>query len=52
MSMKHIQFQAGLSLRDFQNQYGTEAQCESAVFAAPAGPMVGTAHTVAAHAHS
>ena len=33
MSMNRIQFQPGLSMRDFQSQYGTEAQCESAVFA-------------------
>ena len=34
MSMNRIQFQAGLSMPDFQSQYGTEAQCESALFAA------------------
>jgi hypothetical protein len=33
MAMNHIQFQAGLSMRDFQRQYGTDAQCERALFA-------------------
>jgi ISXO2-like transposase domain/Transposase zinc-ribbon domain len=32
MSMNRIQFQAGLSMRDFQSQYATEEQCESALF--------------------
>jgi transposase-like protein len=33
MAMNRIQFQAGLSMRDFQSQYGSEEQCESALFA-------------------
>jgi transposase-like protein len=33
MAMNQIQFQAGMSMRDFQQQYGTEEQCESALFA-------------------
>ena len=31
MAMNHIQFQAGLSLPSFLEQYGTEAQCETAL---------------------
>lgn len=34
MAMNRIQFQAGLSMRDFQAQYGNDEQCESALFAA------------------
>ncbi|SCZ84617.1 IS1595 family transposase [Nitrosomonas mobilis] len=34
MAMNKIQFQAGLSLHEFLHQYGTEAQCEAALFAA------------------
>ena len=34
MPMNRIQFQAGLSMPEFQRQYGDEAQCESALFAA------------------
>jgi len=34
MAMNKIQFQAGLSLHEFLRQYGTEAQCEAALFAA------------------
>jgi len=34
MSMNRIQFQPGLSLRDFQKRYGTDEQCERALFAA------------------
>jgi transposase-like protein len=30
--MNKIQFQAGLSMRDFQRQYGTQEQCEAALF--------------------
>lgn len=33
MAMNKIQFQAGLSMPEFQLQYGTEEQCEAAVFA-------------------
>ncbi len=33
MPMNRIQFQAGLSMREFQRQYATEEQCESALFA-------------------
>ena len=33
MAMNPIQFQAGLSMREFQRQYGTDAQCEYALFA-------------------
>ena len=33
MAMNRIQFQPGLSMRDFQSQYGTDQQCESALFA-------------------
>lgn len=32
MPMNQIQFQSGLSMRDFHLQYGTEEQCESALF--------------------
>ena len=31
MSMNHIQFQPGLSMPEFIQQYGTEAQCEKAL---------------------
>lgn len=34
MPMNRIQFQAGLSMRDFQARYGSEEQCESALFGA------------------
>lgn len=34
MAMNQIQFQAGLSMREFQAQYGTDQQCEAALFAA------------------
>jgi transposase-like protein len=33
MAMNKIQFQAGLSMRDFQKHYGTDEQCEAALFA-------------------
>ena len=33
MAMNQIQFQAGLSMRQFQLQYGSNEQCEDAVFA-------------------
>jgi transposase-like protein len=33
MAMNRIQFQPGLSMRDFQSRYGSEEQCESALFA-------------------
>ena len=33
MPMNRIQFQPGLSMPDFQSQYGCEAQCEDALFA-------------------
>ena len=33
MSKNAVQFQKGISLSDFQTQYGTEAQCEQALFA-------------------
>lgn len=33
MAMNQIQFQAGLSMPEFQRQYGTEAQCERALVA-------------------
>lgn len=33
MAMNRIQFQSGLSMRDFQSQYGREDQCERALFA-------------------
>lgn len=33
MAMNKIQFQPGLSMRDFQRQYGTDEQCEAALFA-------------------
>ncbi|MEX3582289.1 MAG: hypothetical protein VB137_06065 [Burkholderia sp.] len=29
--MNRIQFQAGLSMKEFQEQYGNEAQCEAAL---------------------
>ncbi|MEX3582425.1 MAG: IS1595 family transposase, partial [Burkholderia sp.] len=31
MPMNRIQFQAGLSMKEFQEQYGNEAQCEAAL---------------------
>ncbi len=31
MSMNHIQFQPGLSMPEFIQQYGTETQCEEAL---------------------
>jgi transposase-like protein len=34
MSMNRVQFQKGLSLPEFMNRYGTEAQCEQALIAA------------------
>ncbi|TAM80166.1 MAG: IS1595 family transposase [Candidimonas sp.] len=39
MAMNKIQFQAGLSMREFQRRYGTDEQCEAALFASrwPAG---------------
>jgi transposase-like protein len=33
MPMNRIQFQPGLSMREFQHQYGTDEQCEGALFA-------------------
>lgn len=33
MPMNRIQFQPGLSMREFQRQYGTDEQCETALFA-------------------
>ena len=33
MPMNRIQFQPGLSMRDFQSQYGADEQCEAALFA-------------------
>ncbi len=32
MAMNKIQFQAGMSLHKFLRHYGTEAQCEAALF--------------------
>lgn len=34
MAINHIQFQAGLSMREFFERYGSEAQCEAALCAA------------------
>ena len=34
MAINQVQFQAGLSLREFQAEYGTEGQCEDALAAA------------------
>lgn len=34
MAMNQIQFQRGLSMPEFQRRYGTDGQCESALFAA------------------
>lgn len=34
MSMNHIQFQPGLSMPEFIQQFGTEMQCEAALFQA------------------
>ena len=34
MAMDRIQFQPGLSMPEFLNDYGTEAQCEQALEAA------------------
>lgn len=33
MAMNRVQFQPGLSMPEFMDQYGTEEQCEDAVFA-------------------
>jgi ribosomal protein L37AE/L43A len=33
MPMNRIQFQPGLSMREFQRQYGSDEQCEAALFA-------------------
>jgi transposase-like protein len=33
MPINHIQFQRGMSITDFMSRYGTEAQCEAALFA-------------------
>ena len=33
MAMNRVQFQAGLSLREFMARYGTEAQCVEAMAA-------------------
>jgi hypothetical protein len=33
MPINHIQFQRGMSIADFMSRYGTEAQCEAALFA-------------------
>jgi len=33
MPKNKVQFQKGMSLSDFQAQYGTEAQCDQALFA-------------------
>ena len=49
MSMDRIAFQPGLSMRDFQSRYGTEAQCESAV-SPRVGPRAGAAHIAGAPA--
>jgi hypothetical protein len=32
MAKNPVQFQSGLSLPDFLNRYGTEAQCHSTLF--------------------
>jgi hypothetical protein len=39
MSISHVQFQKGLSLADFMERYGTQAQCHAALVASrwPAG---------------
>lgn len=34
MAMNKIQFQSGMSMREFQEKYGTDEQCEAALFAA------------------
>ena len=34
MAMNRVQFQSGLSMADFLKRYGSEAQCEVALFAA------------------
>jgi hypothetical protein len=34
MAMNRVQFQRGLSMTEFMNQYGTDAQCEAALVAA------------------
>ena len=39
MAMNRIQFQPGLSLTDFLEQYGTEERCEQAL-SRPAGQRV------------
>jgi hypothetical protein len=33
MPMNRIQFQPGLSMREFQRQYASDEQCEAALFA-------------------
>lgn len=33
MSINHVQFQKGLSLADFMERYGTQAQCHAALVA-------------------
>ncbi|MEX3582367.1 MAG: hypothetical protein VB137_06580 [Burkholderia sp.] len=35
--MNRIQFQAGLSMKEFQKQYGNEAQCEAALVGSSLG---------------
>ena len=40
MPMNRVQFQPGLSMPEFVQQFGTEAQCEAALQAARSGEAI------------